>query len=93
VHAGELLHGGGDGGALIRSRDWSTAPLDASETWPEPLRIVVDLFPQSRFPTLVASGAKLGVLCNDADAGILGAKHPRSRRRMSSAGPVSQAIC
>jgi len=91
VHARELLHGGGDVGALIRSRDRSASPLDAPEAWPEPLRIVVDLLLQSRFPTFVAWRAKLGFLCNDAYAGILGAKHPRARRRMSSAGPVSQA--
>ena len=79
MHARELLHGGGDVGALIRSRDRSASPLDAPEAWPEPLRIVVDLLLQSRFPMFVASGAKLGFLCNDAYARILGAKHPCAR--------------
>jgi PAS domain S-box-containing protein len=78
VHARELLHGGGEVGALIRSRDWSTSPLGAPETWPEPLRIVVDLLLQSRFPMFVAWGPELGFLYNDAYAEILGAKHPRA---------------
>lgn len=78
MHARELLHGDGDVGALIRSCDWSASPLDAPETWPEPLRIVVDLLLQSRFPMFVASGAKLGFLGNDAYAESLVAKHPRA---------------
>jgi len=90
VHARELLHGGGDVGALIRSRDRSASPLDAPEAWPEPLRIVVDLLLQSRFPMFVASGAKLPLQRRRRrdpwrEASV------RARHRMSSAGPVSQA--
>jgi len=75
--ARDPLHGGdGAVAALIRDRDWSASPLGAPAGWPQPLRTVVDLMLQSRFPMFVAWGAELGFLYNDAYAEILGAKHP-----------------
>jgi PAS domain S-box-containing protein len=76
--AADLLQGGGEVGDLIRSRDWSSSPLGAPAEWPQPLRIVVDLVLQSRFPMFVAWGEELGFLYNDAYAEILGSKHPRA---------------
>ena len=64
----ELLHGGGEVGALIRGRDWSTSPLGPPEDWPQPLRAVVDLLLHSRFPMFVAWGDELGFLYNDTYA-------------------------
>jgi PAS domain S-box-containing protein len=72
----EFLDGGGDVGALMRSRDWSTSPLGQPDTWPQSLRTVVGLLLQSRFPMFVAWGHDLGFLYNDPYAEILGAKHP-----------------
>ncbi len=77
----ELLHAGGQVGALIRGHDWSTSPLGPPEDWPQPLRTVVDLLLRSRFPMFVAWGDELGFLYNDAYAEILGAKHPRALGR------------
>jgi signal transduction histidine kinase/CheY-like chemotaxis protein len=74
----DFLQGGGAVGALMRTHDWSPSPLGAPETWPQPLRSVVGLVLQSRFPMFVAWGDGLGFLYNDAYAEILGAKHPRA---------------
>ena len=71
-------YGGGKVGDLIRSHDWSASPLGPLERWPQPLKTVVELLLQSRFPMFVAWGDELGFLYNDAYAEILGAKHPRA---------------
>jgi PAS domain S-box-containing protein len=63
---------------MMRSHDWSRSPLGAPESWPQPLRTVVALLLQSRFPMFVAWGDELSVLYNDQYAKILGAKHPRA---------------
>ena len=65
-------------GALMRAHDWSRSPLGPPESWPQPLRTVVGLLLQSRFPMFVAWGDALGFLYNDPYAEILGAKHPRA---------------
>ena len=77
----EFLAGGGRTGALMRAHDWSQSPLGAPESWPQPLRTVVELLLQSRFPMFVAWGEDLGFLYNDSYAEILGAKHPRALGR------------
>jgi PAS domain S-box-containing protein len=77
----DFLQGGGKTGALMRANDWSSSPLGPPESWPRPLRIVVALLLQSRFPMFVAWGAELGFLYNDPYAEILGAKHPRALGR------------
>ena len=74
----DFLSGGGSTGALMRAHDWSNSPLGAPESWPQPLRTVVALLLQSRFPMFVAWGEALGFLYNDPYAEILGAKHPRA---------------
>ena len=66
---------------LMRAHDWSESPLGAPESWPQPLRTVVGLLLQSRFPMFVAWGDALGFLYNDPYAEILGAKHPRALGR------------
>ena len=68
-------------GALMRAHDWSASPLGPPESWPQPLRTVVGLLLQSRFPMFVAWGDALGFLYNDPYAEILGAKHPRALGR------------
>ena len=71
-----FLTGGGELGALMRDRDWSTSPLGSPQTWPQSLRSVVGLVLGSKFPMFVAWGPALGFLYNDAYAEVLGAKHP-----------------
>jgi PAS domain S-box-containing protein len=72
----DFFAGGGRVGALMRGHDWSSSPLGEPASWPQPLRTVVALLLQSRFPMFVAWGAELGFLYNDAYAEILGSKHP-----------------
>lgn len=71
-----FLTGGGELGALMRARNWSTSPLGSPQTWPQSLRSVVGLMLGSKFPMFVAWGPELGFLYNDAYAEVLGAKHP-----------------
>src|SRR3712207_5417990 len=71
----DLLAGGGEMGALMWGHDWSSSPLGAPATWPQSLRLVVDLLLGSKFPMFVAWGEGLGFLYNDAYAEILSAKH------------------
>src|SRR5580765_6409409 len=72
----QFLAGGGNVGALMREKDWSSSPLGPPDSWPQSLRTVVGLLLQSRFPMFVAWGKDLGFLYNDPYAEILGAKHP-----------------
>ena len=74
----DLFANGGSTGALMRVHDWSRSPLGAPESWPQPLRTVVAVLLQSRFPMFVAWGEALGFLYNDPYAEILGAKHPQA---------------
>jgi len=62
----------------MRAHDWSRSPLGVPASWPPPLKTVVGLLLQSRFPMFVAWGPGLGFLYNDPYAEILGAKHPRA---------------
>jgi len=73
-----FLSGGGEVGAMMRTRDWSVSPLGHPHTWPQALRTVVGLMLNSKFPMFVAWGAELGFLYNDAYREILGDKHPRA---------------
>ena len=74
-------HADGKVADLIRNHEWSASPLGPPDGWPQPLKTVVDLLLQSRFPMFVAWGEELGFLYNDAYAEILGAKHPRALGR------------
>src|SRR6476620_9945908 len=80
----QFLAGGGNVGALMREKDWSSSPLGPPEGWPQSLRTVVALLLHSRFPMFVAWGKDLGFLYNDPYAEILGAKHPRALGRRFS---------
>jgi len=71
-----FLSGGGEVGALMRAKDWSTSPLGSPTTWPQSLRSVVGLLLNTKFPMFVAWGPELGFLYNDAYAEILSGKHP-----------------
>jgi PAS domain S-box-containing protein len=76
-----FLADGGEIGALMRSHDWSHAPLGTPDTWPPSLRTVVSLLLTSKFPMFVAWGPQLAFLYNDAYAPILGRKHPHALGR------------
>lgn len=72
----DCLVGGGNVGALMRNYDWRESSLGHPDCWPQPLRTVVAILLQSRFPMFVAWGDSLCLLYNDAYAEILGSKHP-----------------
>jgi PAS domain S-box-containing protein len=71
-----FLAGGGGMGALMRAHDWRTSPLGPPETWPGPLRAVVQLMLGNRQLMFVAWGPELAFLYNDGYAPTFGAKHP-----------------
>jgi signal transduction histidine kinase/ActR/RegA family two-component response regulator len=73
-----FLSGGGETGAMMRTKDWSDSPLGSPHTWPQALRTVVALVLNSKFPMFVAWGEHLGFLYNDSYHEILGDKHPRA---------------
>jgi PAS domain S-box-containing protein len=73
----EVLTGGGEMGALMRSLDWSTTPLGPVERWPQSLRTVLSILLTSRHPIFMWWGPELVQFYNDAYRPILGStKHP-----------------
>jgi len=73
----DVLMGGGEMGALMRTVDWSTTPLEPVADWPQSLRTAVSICLASRFPMLIMWGPDLVMLYNDAFRPILGLmKHP-----------------
>ncbi|HZU66009.1 MAG TPA: ATP-binding protein [Ktedonobacteraceae bacterium] len=75
----EILAGGGEMGALMRSIDWSTTILGPVESWPQSLRTAVSICLASYFPMLIWWGPELVMLYNDAYRPMLGAtKHPQA---------------
>src|SRR5579859_1530189 len=75
----EVLAGGGEMEALMRSLDWAQTPIGPVESWPQSLRTSVSICLASRFPMLIWWGPELVMLYNDAYRPMLGAsKHPRS---------------
>jgi len=75
VHS--FLEGGGEVGALMRSKEWTSTALGAPESWPQSLRTVVRIMLTSRYAMWIGWGPDLFFLYNDAYANMsLGAKHP-----------------
>ena len=75
---GNFLVGGGEMGELVRTKDWSTTPLGAIETWPSSLRTAVSLVLNSNFPISLAWGPNHTQIYNDGYWPICGEKHPLS---------------
>lgn len=53
-----VLSGGGEMGALMRAKDWSTTPLGPVEEWPQSLRTAVSILLDSRFGMYIAWGPR-----------------------------------
>ena len=68
--------GGGETGALIRTRDWSATPLGNIGQWPERLRAAVDSCLDAAFASFVWWGPDLVQLYNDQALAIVQANHP-----------------
>lgn len=71
-----FLSGGGEMGALMRSRDWSATPLGPPGQWSASLRMMVSFLLANRFPLLLWWGPQYIQIYNDAYRPILGTKHP-----------------
>ncbi len=74
----DFLTGGGEMGALIRSKDWSATPLGPIESWPQSLRTAVSICLNSNFPISLAWGPERIQIYNDGYWPITGDKHPHS---------------
>ena len=75
------LRGGGEMGALMRSRDWSNTLLGAIENWPPSLQVAAGICVSSKFDLIVWWGPELVVLYNDSYRRTLGSKHPAALGR------------
>ncbi len=71
-----FLHGGGELGELIRSKDWSLTPLGPPENWPQSLKTTLGILLNSRYPMFVFWGPQLIKIYNDGYRPITGHKHP-----------------
>ncbi|HTX36873.1 MAG TPA: ATP-binding protein [Bryobacteraceae bacterium] len=72
----DVLPAAGEMSELVRSLDWSTTPLGASENWSPALRTTVRILLANRFPQLLWWGPEYISIYNDAYRPILGRKHP-----------------
>ncbi len=75
------LEGGGEMGALIRSRNWKDHILGPPEDWADSLKLSTSICISSRFDLIVWWGPKLVMLYNDSYRRTLGAKHPAALGR------------
>ncbi|MDB5758309.1 MAG: hypothetical protein JWM30_1598 [Burkholderia sp.] len=69
----------GDMAERFRSHDWASTPLGPRASWPESLRLILDVCFSSHFPIAVWWGPALIQFYNDGYRPILGAtKHPQA---------------
>lgn len=71
-----FLDGGGECGALIKSRDWSTS-LGPVEGWPKSLKAATGMILRSPVPMVLLWGEQGIMLYNDAYSLFAGGRHPR----------------
>src|SRR5437870_4941310 len=75
----EVLAGGGEMGALMRSLDWSATPVGPVESWPQSLRTALSILLSSRHPMFIWWGPELVQFYNDGYRPSLGVhKHPQA---------------
>ena len=78
-HIFDHLPGNGDTVTLLRQTDWSRTCLGDPSTWPDALRLQVNVCFESQFPIAIWWGPDLIQLYNDFYRPILGSsKHPAS---------------
>jgi PAS domain S-box-containing protein len=75
-----FLHGGGEMGALIRSKDWNTTSLGGHAGWPQSLRTTLSIVINSKLPMFLFWGPELISFYNDPFRPSLGkeGKHPEA---------------
>ena len=74
VGVAQFLTGGGEMGARVQARDWSTSKLGPIKAWPQSLRTTLSIMLNSGFPTFLAWSQDLISFYNDAYMPILGTK-------------------
>jgi PAS domain S-box-containing protein len=73
----DFLAGGGEMGALMRSRDWLSTPLGPPEAWPQSLRTSVRILLNTQHPMFIWWGSELIQIYNDAYSRTMGPeRHP-----------------
>jgi signal transduction histidine kinase/DNA-binding response OmpR family regulator len=74
--------GGGETGALARSKDWDATLLGPVSGWPQSLRTALSICLNSRFPIALYWGPEYLMLYNDSLLPMVGAnKHPQAMGR------------
>ncbi len=74
--AADWLVGGGELGALIRTKDWAATPLGMIDAWPQSLRSAVSILLPSKAQIVLFWGPELVAIYNDAYRPVFGSKHP-----------------
>jgi PAS domain S-box-containing protein len=73
----DVIVGGGETGALMRTIDWSQTPLGPVHDWPQSFRTALSIAMSSRFPITLYWGSEFLMLYNDDLLPMVGAnKHP-----------------
>lgn len=80
----EVLAGGGEMGALLRSIDWARTPVGPVGGWPQSLRSLLSLLLASPSPVFLWWGPEFIQFYNDAYRPIMGGLHPQG---MGQRGP------
>jgi hypothetical protein len=76
LSSASFLVGGGEMGKLVRTKDWSSTPLELIESWSTSLRTAVSIVLNSNFLIFLAWGPNHTQLYNDGYWPICGEKHP-----------------
>jgi PAS domain S-box-containing protein len=71
-----FLDSGGEASDAIRARDWSSSALGAAGSWPDRLKVLVELILASKQPMFIVWGPERLWLHNDAFIPIAGQRHP-----------------
>jgi diguanylate cyclase (GGDEF)-like protein/PAS domain S-box-containing protein len=67
----------------VRAANWEATPLGDADGWPASLRMATQMCLSSRFPMMLAWGAELTQIYNEAWIPILGEKHPQCGRPLA----------
>ena len=77
--APDIFQGPGPVRARCREVDWATTPPGPAVSWPDAVKVAVQLCLDARNPVAVLIGSDLTMVYNESYAQVLGAaKHPRS---------------
>ena len=71
-----LFANGGEMGARIQAFDWSSTAIGSTDTWPQSLRVALQILLLSKFPMQILWGHEYVQFYNDAYIAIAGDKHP-----------------